>query len=132
MLLDEAIECADPSKLKQKLKQENDQRFPSYKLRLVTTGKTIDDYMANIIKERWEGENFKAIVTLFKAKPENTSKYCDSIVQLISTIPEAHSLLKHDVRELLASTLSHEDCLIETEQRYLEGKEKEKKEKKVR
>ncbi len=106
--LEEATKVKDDRQAKEfteKLAQEEVKYFPLYQLKLMKVAKTIDAYMAEQVKSRWDDETLQGIVRLFKAESKEAFNHYQSLSSLVSRNPEAHAALKTDIRDLLASTL---------------------------
>lgn len=107
-LLNEAIKEKDERQQQefiQKLNEEDAKYFPLHQLKLIKVAKTIDAYMMEQVKTRWDSETLGGIVKLFKAEASKAFNRYDSIALLISRNPAAHQTLKAKVRDLLAATL---------------------------
>jgi hypothetical protein len=102
------------------LEEEETRYFPLHRLKLsIKSGKTIDTYMLEKVKEKWNHAALKAIVGLFNAESTpviNQNASLDlyaSLDLLIRHHPSSHQELKNEIRELFRITLSQ--CNLEVE-----------------
>lgn len=108
-LLEEALKKKEDRALqefKQKLFFEEMKYFPLNKLRLIKVSKSIDDYMAEKVRARWDDQTLQGIVKFFEATAITTESFNhhDSLALLISRNPPVHQLLKIEIRDLILST----------------------------
>jgi hypothetical protein len=117
-LLEEALKEKDERQEREfteKLAQEKVKYFPLHELKLIKVAQTIDEYMANQLRKRWDAETLGGIVKLFKAAESTKSfSHCESLEALIHLNPGIHQKLKLEVRELLAATLPN--CNLKVKQ----------------
>lgn len=129
-LLEEALKEKDErqeTEFGQKLDQERIKYFPLHHIKLIKVAKTIDDYMADQLRKRWDDETLGGIVKLFKAA-ESTKQFshCESLEALIRPNPKLHQALKLNVRDLLMATLPNCNIILKSPIEKNEAKKESK------
>ncbi len=98
---------------KQKLQEEEARYFPMHQLQLIKEGsKTIDKYMEEKVKERWDTKTLKGIVEFLQADSNKAFNRVEALSHLVSKNPAEHLELRNKIRELITSTLAN--CTITT------------------
>lgn len=101
-------------KFKQKLQREYIKYFPlQNQLKLIKEASTIDDYMKEQMRTRWDQKTLQGIVDLFESNPHGSFNRVESITSLVAQIPSAQLNSRTTLRNLINLTLAN--CSFETE-----------------